>query len=305
MSEFFAFERAAYAGEKQGLSNVEFKKKDFENSLGSRAGTLLEIIPVHIKNPPVIQFIAYLQSMSDRYNPEFSAQQPFGRPDPYYVWKSSKRSISVSLDIPSSSLAKGLDNLNNLNWLLASTYPTYKDRELANSIAASPLFRVRYSNLIASRTQNGQGILCTLTGVNVVHDLKAGFIMVTGEEAANSIKFGGFDTSTSQLDRLQIPKLIKLTMTLNVIHDHSVGWDFETGEWRGGKFASGYPYGFGLMRDTSDTPGSGVPPAGGNTTSGGATGDMNPDNREQAAIVKRQNQGMTDTTISETVEKTQ
>ena len=59
MPKFFAYERAAHAGEKQGLRNVEFKKNDFENSLGAQAGSLLEIIPVHIKKPPVIQFIAY------------------------------------------------------------------------------------------------------------------------------------------------------------------------------------------------------------------------------------------------------
>ena len=286
MPKFFAYERAAHAGEKQGLRNVEFKKNDFENSLGAQAGSLLEIIPVHIKKPPVIQFIAYLESLSDRFNPTYSEQQPFGRLDPYYVWKSSKRSISVSIAIPSSSLSKGLDNLNNLGWFLASTYPTYKNRELANSIAASPIFRVRYANLIASRTQGGQGILCTITGINVTHDLKAGFISAAADAQA-VLEAAGLDANTDQTDRVLIPKLIRLSMQLNVLHDHSLGWDFETGEWRGGATADGYPYGVGTQRDVSDTPNSNQAPQGGNSTAGGSNIPGTPDNRATQVVEGR------------------
>ena len=54
MSKFFQNEIAAYAGDKNGLRNAKFKKRNFENTAGAEAGTLLEIIPLHIKNPPVI-----------------------------------------------------------------------------------------------------------------------------------------------------------------------------------------------------------------------------------------------------------
>ena len=62
MPKFFQVEKAAYAGEKNTFSNVKFKKNDFDSSYAAEAGTILEIIPVHIKNPPVIQFIAYVWS---------------------------------------------------------------------------------------------------------------------------------------------------------------------------------------------------------------------------------------------------
>ena len=55
-----------------------------------------------------------------------------------------------------------------------------------------------------------------------------------------------------------IPKFIKVSFTLNVVHDHSLGWDFNTGNWRGGLSAPRFPYDFGLIRDTSDSPGSGI-----------------------------------------------
>ena len=44
---------------------------------------------------------------------------------------------------------------------MAALYPAYKRSELANSIAATPLFRVRYANLISSPTDGGQGMYST------------------------------------------------------------------------------------------------------------------------------------------------
>ena len=153
--KFFQVEKAAYAGQKETFRNVEFKKGDLENSSAAEAGTILEIIPVHYKNPPVIQFMAYLDSMKDSFQAGFSPEQPFGRTDPYYIWKSNKRSVNVNFSIPSSGEATALDNLNNLSWFAASMYPTYKDSATATSIAASPIFRVRFANIICSSTKDG------------------------------------------------------------------------------------------------------------------------------------------------------
>ena len=115
MAKFFQSEIAAYGGDKQTFQNVKFKKGPLNNSSAAEAGTILEIIPVHIKNPPVIQFVAYLDSLSDSFNSQYSSEQPFGRTNPYYIWKGNKRSIRVSWDIPSSSKSMGLNNLNNLS----------------------------------------------------------------------------------------------------------------------------------------------------------------------------------------------
>jgi len=282
MPKFFQTEIAAYGGEKNTLTNVKFKKGGtFENSSAAETGTLLEIIPVHIKNPPVIQFIAYLDSLKDDFKQSFTEEQPYGRTDSYYIWKSSQRSISVSWSIPSTSISIGLDNLNNLSWFLAALYPTYKDTQTATSIAATPMFRVRYANLISSPTANGQGALCIIKGANVTHDHKEGFIGVspraTGTNFANIesrlVKAAGFESSLQEGKKILIPKLIKINCTLDIVHDHKLGWDFTTGEWRGGTAAPGYPYNFGLIRDTQDPPGSDAELPSGAEAAPGSTGD--------------------------------
>tara|TARA_A100001515_G_scaffold24044_2_gene18531 strand:- start:4256 stop:5197 length:942 start_codon:yes stop_codon:yes gene_type:complete len=260
LSKFFQNEIGAYDGDKAGFRNVNFKKGDLSNTTAAEGGSILEIIPVHIKNPPVIQFLAYITSLSDRFDVNYNEQQPFGRTNPYYIWQGNKRSISVGIDIVSSGVSSAFDNLNNLSWLLSSLYPSFKDSVSATSVSASPLFRVRYSNLICSSTRDGQGLLCAIPGIGITHGVDQGFISAVprnmGSSFANTagrvLKAAGFDAIVSEGKRFLIPKVIKLDMTLNVVHDHALGWDHSTGEFRGGKSARSFPYDFGLLRAASD-----------------------------------------------------
>jgi hypothetical protein len=265
MPKFFQSETAAYGGDKNGFQNVKFKQGDLHNSPAAEAGSILEIIPVHYPNPPVIQFIAYLTNLDDRYNVKYTAEQPYGRTNPYHIWGGNDRSISVGLDIPSSGISNGLDNLNNLSWLLSSLYPTYKDSTTATSVAATPLFRVRYANLIVSSTNNGQGLLCTINDVNVSHQLDNGFLQVNPKNvgssfanaAAQVLSVAKFENSLPEGKNILIPKLMKITLSLSVVHDHALGWDFHTGDFRGGVAAPSFPHNFGTTRNASDAPQSG------------------------------------------------
>ena len=174
--------------------------------------------------------------------------------------------MSLSFNLPASGVSKALDNLNNLSWLLASLYPTYKDTVNANSVAASPLHRVRYGNLICSSTNDGQGLLCVLNGVTVTHDHTYGFVSVNPKNmgssfanvAARVLDDAGFKNHVGENKKFIIPKVMKLTLGLDVVHDHPLGWDFYTGQFRGGRTAKSYPYDFGLMRDPGDSPSVGV-----------------------------------------------
>ena len=274
MSKFFQNDIAAHAGNKTGLRNVEFKKRNFDNSAAAAAGTILEIIPVHIKNPPVIQFVAYLEALSDNFQIKYQQKQPYGRTDPYYIWEGNSRSISVSFAIPNTSVSHALDNLNNLSWLAASVYPTYRERVSANSIAASPLWRIRYANLIASRTSGGQGALCKFDSLRINYGIEDGYIAIpSAGQNAEIIKSAGFDNLVRSGDNILVPKIISVDLDLDIIHDHALGWDYETGNWRGGRAAPGYPYGFGLNRDATDSPGA--DPAGGVQTEAASAGIEN------------------------------
>ena len=124
------------------------------------------------------------------------------------------------------------------------------------------MFRVRFGNLISSSTKDGQGLLGVIEGTRVTHDLSQGVIGVDSSNvgssfantAAKLLKEAGFDKNIREGKRLIIPKSINLGFSLKVVHDHGLGWDFSTGQWRGGRSAPRFPYDFGLTRDVSDTP---------------------------------------------------
>jgi hypothetical protein len=262
MPRFFQSEIAAHDGGKDRFQNVKFKKGALINSSAAEKGGVLEFIPVHIRNPPVIQLVAYVTSLSDRFASDYAQEQPFGRTNPYYIWKGNSREISLSVDIPSSGISKALDNINNLSWLMASLYPSYKDSTNSNSVAASPLHRVRYGSLICSSTNSGQGLLCVLKGATVSHITDQGFININpknmGSSFANAagkvLTEANFENYVSENKNILIPKLMKLSLNLSVVQDHPLGWDFYTGEFRGGRKAPGYPYDFPLVHEATDPP---------------------------------------------------
>ena len=219
-------------------------------------GTLLEIIPMHIKNPPRITFMAFLDDFTDSFNPQFNSQNVYGRSDSYHVWTQASRTIGLGWKIPSSGKNMALRNLANINWFLASLYPAYKESVGgSNAVSATPLFRVKFANMIMSANYSEEGLLCAIKGVRVSHNKKAGFIIVnpgasgeasrpdSGEELA-PISIAGslpgsdverFDDALGQGNRpshLVIPSEYSIRCQLDIIHEHPLGWNHETGEWR-------------------------------------------------------------------------
>ena len=252
MSKFFAYERAALG--KAAAKNVEFKKDNegLSSSPEAQRGTLLEFIPVHVRDAPVITFMAYIKNLSDNFRHDHQPEQPYGRPDPYHIWQKSERTISISWAVPSSSKESALRNLNNLNLLIASQYPAYTTSGDATSIAASPLFRVKYANLI-SHAKADRGLLCTISGVEVSHEVDQGFIYIDFDGVDRKLK------GKTGPSKLLIPRNFSLSVNMSVAHDHSLGWDLQTGAWRGGA-TNGVPYGYGLGKDKLRVGKSGAPP---------------------------------------------
>ena len=268
------------------LGNVKFKKsgEGYTSSKEANQGSVIEFIPMHYKNTPVIKFIAFLDDIKDSIKQTFQPEQPFGRLDPIQVWKASSREISVTFNIPSSSEEMALRNVNNLSWLVASSYPTYEQADCANSIAASPLYRVKFANIIAN-TNNRNGILCVIPSFSVTHSLKAGVIHIHAGAVKKLAKEAGFPT---QADEIIVARNITVGCTLNVLHEHSLGWDSTTGEWRGGSRA-GYPYGFGVVKDAGDPQSKGPEGPGESTDSdpGKSSNSTTTASRESEAAAKK------------------
>ena len=243
------------------VSPIEFIKgvKDPIITDGVDAGTLIEFVPMHIKNPPRITFMAFISSLTDSYKPAYDRVTVFGRPDPYYIWKNSPRAINLSLKLVSSGKDMALRNLLNLQWFLASLYPSYKGAAESNSVSATPLFRVRYANMILS-AKDFNGVLCAISQVIVGHDAKAGYMSFNFDQFGTS-DLNIYDQSirpryeegADSPGKLLVPAEYTLKMSLEVVHEHSLGWEHETGNWRT-KNASGFPYGLPLDKREPTAP---------------------------------------------------
>lgn len=150
----------------------------------------------------IISFPAFLKDFTDNYRSNWTADNIYGRHEPIYSFGQTTRQINFSIDIPSASLEEGQQNFIKVKNLATFLYPTYtKVNGIANVIDKTPLFRIRFSNLI------GRGF-----------DRKNGAILgrVTSVAVSPVIENGFYDAG-----KTLYPKLLTLTIALDVMHEES------------------------------------------------------------------------------------
>ena len=162
--------------------------------------------------PPYISFPAFLTDFTDSFKSIWKKEEIFGRMDPISTFKNTARTINISFDIPNDSISAAVGNLKRIDFLIKGLYPIYEEgADGASTMASPPMFRVRFSNLIRSNAYNGAagdrvalrtGLLCYMDGFDFKPKVDSGFF-VDGQNL--------------------YPKLISVTMGLNIIHEHSLG----------------------------------------------------------------------------------
>ena len=176
-----------------------------------------------------IQFIAYLESLSQDFNSTWNSEQVYGRNDDIATFQGTKRSYSISWTLPAKNLDEAKANLGNCGGLVKMLYPQYNtDRtqlggavvsQNALSLSKSPLIRLKFANLIINSIDNA-GLLGYVTNLNWAPSLEMGMFSSNGEF---------------------YPKVIRLSINFNVLHEHHLGFSkSSTEEDFGG--AVGFPF---------------------------------------------------------------
>ncbi len=80
-----------------------------------------------------IQFRAFLESFNDSYNGDWNEFNYAGRAEPFYTYKSFKRSIDFSFKIAAQSRSEIIPLYKKLNYLVSTTAPTYSNVDDDNS----------------------------------------------------------------------------------------------------------------------------------------------------------------------------
>ena len=182
-----------------------------------------------------VHFKAFLTDLSDDFQSTWNSEDVFGRMDPIGTFSGTKRTISVGWDVPAASLEEAKSNMKALKTLTSMLYPGYSGNTVsvdgqeitpANSISKAPLVRVKFANLIASAEGDdsdakNSGLLGWIDGVNLAPDVGQGFLIE---------------------EKIQYPKLYKLSIKLNVLHEHELGFD-DDGKYIATESASKWPFG--------------------------------------------------------------
>ena len=186
-----------------------------------RRNGAFDISITHVPSNRNVSFPAFLTSISDGTAATFGGEVYYGRMDPSPVYQNTTRTITVGFDVVSYSELEARHNLMQINNLQSFMYPEYEavggpaftgGGGGTTTIKSPPLLRVKFANLISDAVTGG-GLLCYTNQVSFDPDLEKGVF-----EATSTI--GGTNISAGDI----IPKSYTVTLTLNVLHEHSLGW---------------------------------------------------------------------------------
>ena len=205
----------------------------------------------HVPSKMQVYFKAFVTSFNETYKSDWASEHVFGRVDPIHSFKSTGRSITLNFNIPAASESEAYENLYKVGLLSDMLYPNYTQVGAAQTIAQSPLIRLKVVNLLMSQKALYSGFL------KYQKENKEEFEKLSGRERAassgrtfeelkesgttNNAGSGalGIITSLTINHNLEkpdagviefskgtiLPKVIEVSLSFDVIHETPRGWD--------------------------------------------------------------------------------
>ena len=213
-------------------------------------GYLVEIL--HIASGKMAVFPSWITDFSDSFTSNWNSETVFGRNDPIGTFQNTSRTISVSLGIPSFSVVEARENMHQLEHLIANLYPSYRVSTAGvHAMHSSPLVKVKFANLIknAAKLKNALnvadgGLSGWISNVNFTPNLESGMHHPSPNMSQTDLgHYNGTHAGGKQMNASHtfLPKVIDISFTLNVVHEHHLGWG-ESQNWLGGQ-SKNFPYG--------------------------------------------------------------
>jgi len=198
---------------------------DGTDSLANRG---LTINLVHVPTSKGVRFKAFLMAFNESYSSDWSSESVYGRADPIHMFKQTSRNISLAWKIVAATESEAVENLVRLQSFLQMLYPTYTEKNQAQTINQSPLIRLQMSNMIrksatphgltdlrsgTTAADLGTGLLGIIKSVSVTHNMENPDIGVLELGPAKSGARNNI-----------VPKAIEVQMDFSVVHEHMLGW---------------------------------------------------------------------------------
>lgn len=185
--------------------------------------TNFSISITHLPSNDTVSFSAYLTKFQDAFSQTWNSEEVYGRMDPIYMFKNTKRKLQISFDVPSEDQTDGQVNFRKISKMIKYSYPTYvrpgksqtigdiqtgaakttQTSPFSNALLIStpPLFGVRFANLIRSNTGK---LVCKIDNFSFDLDTESGYFAKNGNLYA---------------------MIYKVDLSLDVIHTDPLGWE--------------------------------------------------------------------------------
>jgi len=200
---------------------------DPSDMLANRKHHYIDIYNVNSKQS--VFFKAFLTEFKDNFKTSYDQQDVFGRMDPIVTFKSTRRTISLGWTVPSTGLAEAKENLAKASLLAMMLYPTYDTDANTNggasSIRASPIFKIKFANLIQGGLPGSYAQDAGLPGI--IDGFTYDPILEEGMYDPGSLRNDGAYEWSGDL----YPQSIRISLNFTVLHDRDLGWD-EQGKFR-------------------------------------------------------------------------
>lgn len=203
--------------------------KEYANSSGGLI-KISSIVAQAGKEPPSVEFYAFITSFSDTMTSNWNEEQVYGRQDPIGTFQNTSRKISLGFDIPAKNLAQAKSNLDYIAGIKRFMYPGYSSSTAvasgslpevttnALSLAKAPLVRLKFANLVENH--KGEGLL--------------GWI---GSFSANPVIEMGMFNENKKL----YPKVYNASLDFTPQHEYDLGYKSPDGTKINTLFTS-FPY---------------------------------------------------------------
>jgi hypothetical protein len=195
----------------------------------------------HVPTQRSVYFKAFITAFNETYSSEWSSESVFGRVDPIYMFKQTQRKITLAFKIPAATSGEALDNLAKVSQVVQYLYPTYMDVDQANTIAQSPLIRLKVMNLLRKNENitaaEEVGVSDIYAMYNSSKDPANGLLGIIESFTVNH-NLESEDGVVEHSGNTVLPKLLDVNLTFAPIHETPLGWNIDN------EFGtSDFPYG--------------------------------------------------------------
>jgi hypothetical protein len=169
-------------------------------------------------------FKAFITTLNESYNSDWTEEQVYGRTDPIQLFKQTTRRITLGLKVPAETAGEAFDNLARVGKLTQFLYPSYKSLNgQTNTLSQGPILRMKVMNLIrkmganwnmedlaryGSDSDSSRGLMGIITSLSVNHNLETSDI---------GLLHHGHNTILSTM--------MEINIDFTVIHEDVLGWD--------------------------------------------------------------------------------